>query len=242
MATDVKNDARLIHRLGTLQWLPEERIDSLAQATTIRRIHRSETIFSEGDDAVDVYLLLSGIARLSLRRSGERILVSLVGPGEIFGVSSLLPQGQRPFRCDAFTNCTIGVTTPGAFIGATLSIPPDHLAKMLEVTVGRWWGMLMRYTNFIGLSLPERLASALLELGTKFGADDARGRLLTLKVTHSDLAELVGASRQRITKELSEFERKGAIIRDGRRLIIAPKQLLAMFQNDKFAGLADGDG
>jgi len=68
----------------------------------------------------------------------------------------------------------------------------------------------------------------LLELGTKFGAEEARGQLLTLKLTHSDLAELVGASRQRITEQLSEFERIGVIIRDGRRLIIVPQELLAL--------------
>jgi CRP/FNR family transcriptional regulator len=93
--------------------------------------------------------------------------------------------------------------------------------------------MLLRYTNFLGLALRERLAGALLELGTKFGAEDARGKLLTLKLTHSDLAELVGASRQRITEQLSEFERTGVIIRDGRRLIIVTRELLALVQGDK---------
>ena len=54
-----------------------------------------------------------------------------------------------------------------------------------------------------------------------------------MKLTHSDLAELVGASRQRITEQLSEFERTGVIIRDGRRLIIVTSQLLALVQGDK---------
>jgi len=85
--------------------------------------------------------------------------------------------------------------------------------------------MLQRYTNFVGLSVRERLAGALLELGAKFGADDARGVLLTLKLTHADLAELVGASRQRTTEQLIEFENQGMIVRDGRRLIIIPQRL-----------------
>jgi Crp-like helix-turn-helix domain len=113
------------------------------------------------------------------------------------------------------------------------------LSRVLDITVGRWWAMVLRYTNFLGLALRERLAGALLELGTKFGAEDARGRLLTLKLTHSDLAELVGASRQRITEQLSEFERTGVIIRDGRRVIIVTEQLLALVQSDK-PGPGDG--
>jgi len=49
--------------------------------------------------------------------------------------------------------------------------------------------------------------------------------LLTLKLTHADLAELVGASRQRTTEQLIEFENQQMIIRDGRRLIIMPQRL-----------------
>jgi CRP-like cAMP-binding protein len=106
-----------------------------------------------------------------------------------------------------------------------LGVPLERFSRTLEVTVGRWWSMLQRYTNFVGLTVRERLAGALLELGAKFGADDARGVLLTLKLTHADLAELVGASRQRTTEQLIEFENQHMIIRDGRRLIIVPQRL-----------------
>jgi CRP/FNR family transcriptional regulator len=233
---------KLLRRLQTLAWLSQEQLDRLAAATIIRRVNRHETIFFEGEDASSVYLLLSGVAKLTFLSASERILVSLVGPGEIFGVSSLLPVAKRPFRCDAFSDCLVGVTSPQAFVDVTLGVRLEDLSRVLDVTVGRWWGMLLRYTTFLGLALRERLAGALLELGTKFGAEDARGRLLTLKLTHSDLAELVGASRQRITEQLSEFERSGVIIRDGRRLIIVTEQLLAVVQGDKPGSGSDGEG
>jgi CRP/FNR family transcriptional regulator len=233
---------KLLHRVQTLAWLSQEQLDRLAAATVIRRVNRHETIFFEGEDASSVYLLLSGVAKLTFLSASERILVSLVGPGEIFGVSSLLPVAKRPFRCDAFSDCLVGVTSPQAFVDVTLGVRLEDLSRVLDVTVGRWWGMLLRYTTFLGLALRERLAGALLELATKFGAEDARGRLLTLKLTHSDLAELVGASRQRITEQLSEFERSGVIIRDGRRLIIVTEQLLAVVQGDKPGSGSDGEG
>jgi CRP/FNR family transcriptional regulator, cyclic AMP receptor protein len=233
---------KLLRRVQTLAWLSQEQLDRLAAATVIRRVNRHETIFFEGEDASSVYLLLSGVAKLTFLSASERILVSLVGPGEIFGVSSLLPVAKRPFRCDAFSDCLVGVTSPQAFVDVTLGVRLEDLSRVLDVTVGRWWGMLLRYTTFLGLALRERLAGALLELATKFGAEDARGRLLTLKLTHSDLAELVGASRQRITEQLSEFERSGVIIRDGRRLIIVTEQLLAVVQGDKPGSGSDGEG
>ena len=226
--TAENSQQKLLGRLRTFAWMSEAQLGRLSGATVTRRVRRHETIFFEGEDASQVYVLLSGVAKLTFLNANERVLVSLVGPGEIFGVSSLLTADKRPFRCDAFSDCLVGVTSPQAFVDATLGIRLEDLSRVLDLTVGRWWAMLLRYTNFVGLALRERLAGALLELGTKFGAEDARGQLLTLKLTHSDLAELVGASRQRITEQLSEFERIGVIIRDGRRLIIVPQELLAL--------------
>ena len=233
---------KLLGRLRTLSWLRESQLEKISAATVTHRVRRHETIFFEGEDSRQVYLLLSGVAKLTFLNANERVLVSLVGPGEIFGVSSLLTLAKRPFRCDAFSDCLVGVTRPDVFVDATLGVRLEDLGRVLDITVGRWWAMLLRYANFLGLALRERLAGALLELGAKFGADDARGQLLTLKLTHSDLAELVGASRQRITEQLSEFERIGAIIRDGRRLIIVPDHLLVMVQNTRPAAGGDRNG
>jgi CRP/FNR family transcriptional regulator, cyclic AMP receptor protein len=223
-------DDKALRHLRTLSWLSDDQLRRLAQDLKPLRVKRRETIFFEGEASAHVYVLLSGIAKLSLLNRDERVLVGLVGPGEIFGVSSLLPGATRPFRCDAFSDCTVGVGDPATFVDIVLGVPLERLSRTLDVTVGRWWGMLQRYTNFIGLSVREKLAGALLELGAKFGVDDARGKLLTLKLTHADLAELVGASRQRTTEQLNEFEREHLLIRDGRRLIIAVDKLLALAQ------------
>jgi CRP/FNR family cyclic AMP-dependent transcriptional regulator len=227
MVRTVLDDKALRH-LRTLSWLSDDQLRLLAHDLNTLRVKRRETIFYEGEASAHVYVLLSGVAKLSFLHRDERVLVGLVGPGEIFGVSSLLPDATRPFRCDAFSDCTVGVGDPAKFVDIVLGVPLERLSRTLDVTVGRWWGMLQRYTNFIGLSVREKLAGALLELGAKFGVDDARGKLITLNLTHADLAELVGASRQRTTEQLNEFEREHLLIRDGRRLIIAVDKLLAL--------------
>lgn len=230
MAAQSGIDGKTLGRLRNLAWLSPDQLEGLAQSITPQKIKRRETIFFEGESANRVYVLLSGVAKLSFIHGEERVLVGLVGPGEVFGVSSLLPRVTRPFRCDAFSDCTIGAVRPETFVGLVLGTPLERFSRTLEITVGRWWMMLQRYTNFVGLSVRERLAEALLELSAKFGVADARGILLTLKLTHVDLAELVGASRQRTTEQLNEFEDERIIIRDGRRLIIAPERLRALIE------------
>ncbi len=218
-------DAQILGRLRTLAWLSRDQLEGLAQSLEAIKIKRRQPIFYEGQASDRVYVLLSGVAKLSFLNRSEKVLVGLVGPGEVFGVSSLLPNATRPFRCEAFSDCLVGVGRPSTFVGLMLGVPLERFSRTLDVTVGRWWSMLQRYTNFVGLTVRERLAGALLELAAKFGANDARGVLITLKLTHADLAELVGASRQRTTEQLIEFEHQRMIIRDGRRLIIVPDRL-----------------
>jgi CRP/FNR family cyclic AMP-dependent transcriptional regulator len=224
-------DAKALGQLRNLAWLSRDQLEGLAQSLTPIRKKKRETIFFEGESSDQIYVLLSGVAKLSLLNRDERVLVGLVGPGEVFGVSSLLPHATRPYRCDAFSDCIVGAGRPSTLIGLMLGVPLERFSRTLEVTVGRWWVMLQRYTNYVGLSVRERLAGALLELGNKFGAEEARGLMLTLNLTHADLAELVGASRQRTTEQLIEFESQKMIIRDGRRLIIVPERLRDLDQS-----------
>jgi len=236
VSADSVVDPKALAKFGTLAWLAPDKLASLAAHATALRVKRHGTIFYEGESSSRVYILLSGVAKLSfLSRDqrldrDERVLVGLVGAGEVFGVSSLLPAATRPFRCEAFSDCGVAVVTPEAFVDTVLGVPLEALSRTLDVTVGRWWAMLLRYATFVGLGLRERLAGALLELAAKFGVRDSRGTLLTLALTHADLAELVGASRQRTTEQLNEFERERVIVRDGRRLIIVPERLWQLAQ------------
>ena len=218
-------DPKSLARLKSLSWMRDDQAQRLAGYGTGIKVPREDPIFREGEASSRVYLLLSGVAKLCYVNRDQRVLVGFVGPGEVFGVSSLLPQTTRPFRCEAYSDCTVAVFKPEIFVDTVIGVPLERLSIVLDATVGRWWGMLVRYANFVGLGLRARLAGALLELASKFGVRDSRGTLLTIKLTHADLAELVGASRQRTTEQLNDFERERVIIRDGRRLIIVPEKL-----------------
>jgi CRP/FNR family cyclic AMP-dependent transcriptional regulator len=74
-------------------------------------------------------------------------------------------------------------------------------------------------------TLEERLALILLELSENFGIRNKQGVRLTVPVRQSDLAELVGASRPRVTEYLAQFEREHLLVRDGRQLIVRRDRL-----------------
>ena len=77
----------------------------------------------------------------------------------------------------------------------------------------------------MGCTLEERVALILLELIENFGVRDKQGMRLTVAARHQDIAELVGASRPRVTEYLTGFEQKRMIIRDGCQLIVKRDRL-----------------
>jgi CRP-like cAMP-binding protein len=91
--------------------------------------------------------------------------------------------------------------------------------------LGRWDLVQLRCANFMSCTLEERLALILLELSENFGVKNKRGTQLTVPARHKDLADLVGASRPRVTEFLIQFERNHYIIRNDGHLIVCRDKL-----------------
>jgi len=226
MAREPVLNVTTLRRLKALTWASDQQLETLISHMSLRRVERRTTLFAEGAPSDDLYLLISGVVKLSLPGlEGEDVLVSLICPGELFGITSLMPGMQRAFRSEAFSDCWVGTVPAETFVTTLLGVPFSTFSAMMGSTVNRWFDLLYRYAHFQGLSLRQRLALALLELAQKFGVQDARGTILILQLTHEDLADLVGASRQKVTEHMKDLERQQLILRDGRKLIVLPQRL-----------------
>jgi CRP-like cAMP-binding protein len=147
------------------------------------------------------------------------------------------------FRCEAITDCLIGSVALETFIEIALGIASADFKRMAASYFGRWDLVQLRCANFMSCTLEERVALILLELSENFGVHDKQGIRLTVSARHQDLAELVGASRPRVTEYLAQFEREYLIIRDGRQLIVRRDRLESFLaQRHSSARRADFDG
>ena len=210
----------------TLSWLTQRQLNRLADALTTSRVEKRGIIFDEKCAPDAAYVLLSGVARITCsNRSGARTLVIMVAPGMIPGVPPAFAGVRYSFRCEAVTECQIGTVSLDTFIEIALGVASADFKLMAASYSGRWDLVQLRCSNFMGCTLEERVALILLELSENFGTPDAQGVRLTVAATHKDIAELVGASRPRVTEYLTGFERKHLIERDGRQLIIRRDRL-----------------
>jgi len=215
------SEVRDVKKLKNMSWLSAPRADRLARALSVSAAEQGEVIFDEKKVPESVHILLSGIARITCRnRKGQRKLVIIVAPGMISGFPLPVNGISYDFRCEALNNCEIGAIELEAFIRIALGIESADFKRMAHNYLGRWNLVQLRCSNFLGCSLKERLALALIELSEDFGIRQRDGLRLKLLARHSDLADLVGASRPRVTEYMSRFERDRFIARQDRQLIV----------------------
>jgi CRP-like cAMP-binding protein len=190
------------------------------------RVAKHGIIFDEKHSPESAYVLLSGVARITCRnRKGDRTMVIMVAPGMIPGFPPPVSGIRYNFRCEAVTECQIGAVALETFIEIALGIASADFKRMAAGYSGRWDLVQLRCANFMSCTLEERVALILLELSENFGLRDKLGIRLTVPASHKDLAELVGASRPRVTEYLALLEREHLILRDGRQLIVRRDRL-----------------
>ena len=186
--------------LKALSWLsPAE----LARTAAVSHFKESQTIFRASALPSDAHILLHGIVRITCRSArARRVTIALIPAGPIPQFPAL-PISQFDFQCEAYSDCRVASLSWSDFGGRIAGLRSGLAYKTFHQNdLKQWYQVLLRTSAFLGLR--ERIAIALLELASDFGIKESRGELLRISPSHQDLADLVGASRPRITEHLAQ--------------------------------------
>lgn len=186
---------------------------------------RHELIPYHTGPAAGANILLAGIVRVTcLNARNARATVALLAPGPMPKFPTLLVS-RFDLRCEAYNDCRVGRLRWSDFAAIATHLSESVFKKFHENDLKQWYRMLLRSSSFLNLALHERIAIALLELSSDFGIKESRGALLRASFSHKDIADLVGASRPRITEHLAQLEREHLVIRQGRQLIVCVEKI-----------------
>jgi CRP-like cAMP-binding protein len=232
---------RRLKALANISWLTDGQLEKLAGALTVTRHEKRSTLFSDKSSSESAHILLSGVARITCdNRKGGRTMAILLSPGLIPAFPMAVPGITYNFRCEAVTNCEVGTIGLNSFVKICLGIGSAAFKLMAAGFLGRWDRVHLRCANLIGCTLEERLALVLLDLSESFGVPDHRGGVrLTVPVRHGDLAELVGASRPRVTEHLVEFTQKRLISRQNQHLVVDDQGLKSFLMEAHREGFSE---
>jgi len=218
-------DLERLGRINALSWLSLPELTRLVEVLTVANFKRHEVIVSENALASEAHILLTGAANITcLNARSERVTVALVAPGPI-PEFPVLPISRWSFQCEAYTDCRVGSVGWERF--GVMSFDSAQLAfrRFHQTNLRQWYRLLLRGSSFLNLDLHERIALTLLELCSDFGVEESRGTLLKIILSHKQLANLVGASRPRVTEHLARLEVEGLVVRQGRQLVVRADRL-----------------
>jgi CRP-like cAMP-binding protein len=209
--------AELLAETDLFGVLQASTLAEVAERTMVRVVEKAQTIFVQDEPGDRLFAIAEGSVKLVVRSAqGEVVELARHWRPAVFGEVALLDGGPRSATAEAVERATLVVVTREELIRLLRSDSQvvDQVLKALGELIRR---ADLLATELVFLDLPGRLARRLLELAeTPDGPADGAtrkdaGRLRTRRVTQTELANMVGGSRQSVNIALRSLEKRGHV-------------------------------
>lgn len=199
---------------------PDERA-ALCALGMRRAMQKSELLFRAGEPGDAVYLLEHG--RVKIFHPGlanKEVLLWFCTPGDIFGVSEIGTAAVRQVSARANEDGSLLVIPSSAF-RSFIAGSPSAAFVVLEILSERLRALGHRVQDLSTGDVAERVVHLIGRLCTQYGKPDGEALCIDLPITHQEMGEMIGATRQSVTSAVSELRRKGFVSMRGRRICVA---------------------
>lgn len=182
--------------------------------------------FMEGQESSGVFLLCRGRVKLTMTRSDARsIIVRIAEPGELIGLDCAIAGKPSLLTAEAFDPCVVHVVRRDAL--RTLMREHHELCIAITEQLSRDYRSACFHIRALGLSrtASEKIVHFLLAWAAK-GMETAEGLSVNIPLKHEEIAQIVGVSRETVTRMLTELRHKGLITIKGASVLIRNKSAL----------------
>ncbi len=216
--------ADILRRTPLFATLTQAELQSLLQDATKQRWRRGETLLNKGDTNRDLYVVLSGRAMEVSNPPGQgTVLFRYLSPGDYFGDCSLI-DGQP---CSANVQCATAVDVLAIGGGRLASVmvqnPGFAMAIILDLT-RRMRRANRRIADLALGNVCDRTLRALAEVSSEA---DGEHRVVT-RVSPTDLAAMVGASRESVSRAIRDLKRRGQLLPGGEGRLLLRRDDVAL--------------
>ena len=183
-------------------------------------------LFLEKQDPRGVFVLCAGEVKLSISSSAGKILILRIAkPGEIIGLMAVLAGIPYEVTAETLHPCQVAFIRREDFLRLLAKHPEMHLGVVKQLTSLYSGACEQLRTVGLSASAPEKLARLLLDWSSD-GKKTKEGTQVTMPLTHEEIAEFVGTTRETITRTLSEFKTKNLVTLQGSTLMISNRAAL----------------
>lgn len=210
----------LIRRVPLFATLTDAEFGGIEHVFLTRSYRKNQIIFMEAETGSYMYIVLSGKVKVTKSSSaGKESLLAIHQAGDFFGEMALLDGRTAPATVSAMEDCRVASVASHDF--HSLLMRNDKVVRqiinVLCTRLRQAWGDLQKLSYS---SADSKIRACLLQLARRHGVTDSRGTIINLRITHQEMAEIVGTARETVTRTLALLQRQGTIQLDGRRIIL----------------------
>jgi len=216
----IKN-CRLFERLTADQFARLER------RARVRRFPKKSQVYLPSETSDSIFLVGEGRVKLcSTTSEGKEAILDFIEPGELFGELSLVGESATDEHAETVLQSTI-ILLPRDELERVMTESPDLTLGVTKLIGWRRKRVERRLKSLLFHSNRERVIHLLLDLAEQYGRKAPEGILLNIKLSHQDLASIIGATRETVTVQLGELQFDGLLKVARQRIVIRDLSRLA---------------
>jgi CRP-like cAMP-binding protein len=219
-----KRVVQILRKCPVLVDAPLETLAKLATTAKTQTFRARQVVYLPGDRASGVHFIASGRVKVSkVTRDGKELTLAYRTGGDFFGEACLLDGNPRQEMVESMETTTSVELERTSLDRLFLSHAPVAYLFARSL-IDRWRDLETKVEQLVFKDVGSKLAELLLSLGSEHGVEHRRGLVLGLKITHQEMANLIGSTRETVSLTLSQFKRKGYIHTEGRKVILADRE------------------
>ncbi len=207
---------KLLSNIPLFQGFDPETIEIIKDAARRENYQKNTLLVREGEKGDSLFVILSGMVRIYIQdEDGNEHTLHMSGPQQYFGEVALL-DGKSRTASAVTTEATTVLRIPRSAFISSVRQNPDIALHIISSTTQRLRKATADIRALALKSTYQRLALKLMELSQEQNGTQSLER----DYTHSDLATMIGASREAVSKILVDLEKQGYIERSGKQIVI----------------------
>jgi CRP-like cAMP-binding protein len=201
-------------------------IACLLDRAEARRHGDAVLLFQKGDPGDGLFVVLDGLVKIyALSEDGREIILNVMSEGDLFGEIALL-DGKARTAAAATMGDALLVKIHRKDVLELMERRPEIARRFIDILCARVRWISQTYEQAVLMHFPARLAKKLLLLAELYGQAAGGATRITIRLSQQDLANMVGASREIVNRQLREWQRlKLLSMGGGRMTILRPKEL-----------------
>jgi CRP/FNR family transcriptional regulator, cyclic AMP receptor protein len=198
----------------------DDAIDSGDRIFTTCVFPKRSMVFDQGDPTRVVYLIKRGKVRITRGTAdGKDVTVAVLGAGDMFGEETLFDAQPRTTHAVCIEESLL-CTAKADDLFALLSRNPALALNVAKILSDKLVDASAAMEDLAYAKISDRIMHLLERLAGEHGVVTEAGTLIDVRLTHADIASLIGSTRETVSLEISKLAKSGAIVYDGKTLTL----------------------